>query len=148
MWAKRRDWTPKKRRARKVKLSERGIYEPVELEEDVVQKIIALLWYSGIPVFRERERVPNCPSCGKFVSKPSEAGHPDLHGWLPSRKNSSRTATPFYIECKRPDGGVETEVQKEFIRRARRDGVLAFFAHEWSDVWWNFWGIGVRLPEG
>ncbi len=151
-WTKNRDWMSKKKRPRKVEFNAaKGIYEPVELEEDILKKIVALLWYSGIPVFRERERVPNCGRCGQFVAAPSEAGHSDLHGYIPQRKLPTKGAEgcrPFFIECKRPQGGIATEVQKEFIRRARRDGVLAFFAYSWSDVWWNFWAIGIELPEG
>jgi hypothetical protein len=153
-WSRRRNWQRKKVRPRKIEFNEaKQIFEPVELEEDVVKKIIALLWYSGIPVFRERERVPSCQSCGKFVAAPSEPGHPDLHGFIPARKIftsnvRSLGSVAFYIECKRPSGGISTEVQKEFVKRARRDGCLAFFATCWQDVWWNFWGIGIELPEG
>ncbi len=118
-WSKNRDWVRPRKRPRKTEFNAaKGIYEPVELEEDVVKTIITLLWYSRIPVFRERERIPYCPHCHEKVGRASD------------------------------EGRVESESQKEFVRRARRDGVLAFFAYSWSDVWWNFWAIGIELPEG
>jgi hypothetical protein len=147
-WSKGRDFR-KKRRIRKTEFNEeKQLYEAVELEEDVIKKVVTLLWYSGIPVFRERERIPVCPNCHQFVSRiASDPGHPDLHGYVPERKNPTGRSLPFYIEAKRPVGGVESEIQKEFIRRARKHGVLAFFARSWEDVWWNFWGVGIVLPD-
>jgi hypothetical protein len=164
-WSKNRKWEKAIRRPRKIELSARGIYEPVELEEDVLQTTYSLLWFSGIPVFRERERIPKvsvtCEDCGRkwmqWVGRPSEAGHPDLHGWVPFKKlppmyrasTPNGSAVPFYIEMKRPKGGIHSEEQKQFILKALRDGVVAFFAHSWSDVRREFGNrFGITLPEG
>ena len=149
-WGKRRDWSKKKFRPRAIEFNAtKKIFEPVEREEDVVVAIISTLWYSGIPVFRERERIPKCPKCGQYVSRtPSDAGHPDLHGYIPATKTAIGQAAPFYIEVKRPSGGVETEVQKEFIRRAQGNGVLAFFARSVNEVRAQFASVGVELVGG
>lgn len=148
-WSKNRDWVRKKKRPRKVEFNAaKRIYEPVELEKDVVKTIVTMLWYCGIPVFIQPEVKPKCQTCGAFVAKPSDAGQPDLHGWVPTHKlpSGSTRPLPFYIECKRPVGGIETEVQKEFIRRACRDGVLAFFANGYGIVRQEFEKVGVILP--
>lgn len=133
-WGKRATF---KLRKRQIKLSARGVYEPVQLEEDVLQEIMQRLWYSGIPVFREKERIPRCPHCGLYVASAKSAtdrGHPDLHGYIPARLSVTGVAVPFYIEVKRPQGGVRSYEQEEFIRRAQAAGVLAFFANSWAVV--------------
>lgn len=149
-WGRRRDWTsPKKRKPRKIELSARGIYEPVELEESVLKKIHALLWYSGIPCFRARERIPVCHACGAFVAKPSDAGHPDLSGWIPPGKIAGRLwPIPYYLETKRPKGGVHRAAQVEFIKRAQRDGVIAEFVHSYEECRDIFKALGIILPDG
>ncbi len=160
-WSKSRKWEKSTRRPRKIELSERGIYEPVIREEDVLQQIYKMLWYSGIPVMRERERIPKvkCKSCGAevFVGKPSDAGHSDLHGLIPAAKlpppfrskTPNAYAMPFFIEVKRPDGGIHSAVQQEFIVRMISYGAMAFFAHSWQDVRNEFYKrVGILLPEG
>lgn len=149
-WGKRRDWTTKPRRSRRVEYNEeKKIFEPVELEEHVVKKVHDLLWYSGIPIFRERERIPKCTRCGAFVCAPSASGHPDLHGWIPAAKVSgSKYAIPFYFEAKRPGGGIQSEEQKQFIALARRDGVVAGFVDSYEKVRGLLAPLGIKLPEG
>ncbi len=140
----------KKKRPRKIEFNAaKQLYEPVELEEDVIKTIMSVLWYSGIPVFRERERIPACPHCGRYVSRTaSDPGHPDLHGYIPARKNPSGHPLPFYIEAKRPQGGIESEIQKEFIKRAQAQGVLAFFARSLGEVREAFKMVGVDVVGG
>ena len=150
-WGSRRwktsDLLKKKRRTRKVELSERGIYEPVKLEEDFVQECIARLWGAGIPTFRERERIPICPSCHAPIGRPSDAGHPDMHGYIPARllKNHDYPQ-PFYIEAKRNAKSVLRIAQAEFLKRAAADGILAFRAWNWAQVREAFGTLGVALP--
>lgn len=136
------------RRPRKIELSERGIFEPVQLEEDVVQEIMHRLWYSGVPVFREKERIPRCPHCGKYVTSArgaTERGHPDLHGYVPAHLMPTKQAMPFMIECKRPDGGVASIEQQAIISQAKQHGVVALFARSWSEVRCEFERLGVLL---
>jgi hypothetical protein len=168
-WGKKRLFkTP---RLRKIILSERGIFEPALREEDVLGEIHSMLWACGIPVFRERERIPkvraHCDRCRNvfdvWVGKPSEAGHPDLHGHIPIHAvirfaasqelrewacAQLRFPIPFYIETKRPKGGVHRPAQEAFIARANEHHALALFARSWKEVIKGFQSIGLTLPEG
>lgn len=106
-------------------LLKRGKMVPHILEEDVVQEIKTRIWFDyRIRLFRIRERVP-----GRWAL--SEAGLPDLMGWLPNL-NGPR-AVPLSIECKRP-GGTRRRAQIVFIDEARKDGCIAFFAESYTDV--------------
>lgn len=156
-WPRRRP-----RRVRKIALSERGIFEPVESEENVLDAVMAYLWSCGIPVFREQERVPTCWQCGAKVCKKSAAGHPDLHGYVPVRalirwakddpakdliKAYVKLPPVFYIEMKRPKGGRHRPSQEMFLLRTKDDGVLGFFAKSVAEVRAGFQTIGVYLPD-
>ena len=124
------------------------------LEETIVKVLMDGLTACRIPIFRVRERISKCPKCYGFVGQPSQAGVPDLVGWIPSTildaEVMSRTtySLPLFIECKRPIGGIESAVQKEFIDRARRGGAVAFFCRGWDECVAELRGFGVQLPEG
>jgi len=147
-------------RPRKTELSERGIWEPVEREEDVLGRIQSLLQFSGVRTIRVRERVPFtlCPFCNKRIKvrgKLGEAGIPDLFGYVPPATWAKHHpadpgpfhAVPFFIEVKRPVGGEKRWSQIAFIEHAQRDGVLAFFANSWDVVRVEFKKLGIELPE-
>jgi hypothetical protein len=127
-WSKRRNF-----KTSDVKLNKKGIYELVTKEEDVVEEIVTRLWLSGVPIYRERERVPVCPHCKAFVASPSESGHPDLHGVVPAKLARGRFAIPVYIEVKRP-GGRHRPEQEKFIAQQKVIGSIAGFAESWMDV--------------
>jgi hypothetical protein len=153
---------PRRRRAVKIELSERGIFEPVEKEENVLDAVMTYLWRCGIPVFREQERVPTCWNCGAKVCKKSAAGHPDLHGYVPVRamirwakddaakewtKAYVKFPAAFYIEMKRPKGGRHRPAQEMFLLRTKDDGVLGFFARSLAEVRDAFATMGLFLPD-
>lgn len=159
-WA--RNFGRRPRGTKRVALSDRGIYEPVETEENVVGAVTDFLWRCGIPVFRQRERVPTCWKCFAKVCKESEAGHPDLHGYIPVRaairwakdegskewaRANLKHPIPYYIEVKRPKGGRKRPAQILFAQRAVDDGVLAFFAKSAHEVRQAFANIGILLPD-
>ena len=83
-------------RIKKIALSERGIYEPVLTEEDVLKQIRSYLEALGARVYRNVERVPKCYRCGCWLGV-SEAGNPDLTGLFPGD-----AVIPFWFEVKRP----------------------------------------------
>lgn len=102
-----------------------------------------------IPNYRVRERIAVCPRCHGFVGKPSEAGLPDIMGWIPAHLLSGKEhSVPLHIEVKRPKGSVEREAQKEFIERANRDGGIAMFARDWDSVVIRLHDIGAKIPDG
>lgn len=104
------------------------------LEEDVVEEITTRLWLEyRIKVWRIRERLPG-------MGKMSEAGIPDLLGWL----RHFPKAIPLFIECKRP-GGARRIAQIQFIEEARKDGCVAFFAESWLDCVKEFEQYGIKL---
>lgn len=153
MW-QRRFWSKRRRFDKPQRKSLSSLppsYETVVLEESVVKEIMQRLWLSGVPVFRERERVHHCPKCSSFIAAPSDPGHPDLHGYVPAhlvppvRKRPASSAIPLYIECKRPEGGVKTIYQEQFIEDASRRGCIAGFATCWQDVNELFLKRGIKL---
>jgi hypothetical protein len=150
------------------------IYEAKVIEEHVLEEIKLRLGYAGIPIYRERERIPDARRY-----KLSDPGHPDLHGYLPVsfrvkefyRRHPEykekpaiaeefyRSAIPVYIEVKRPGemakyrkGVLSTvrsrtfQAQEEFIVKARKDGCIACFAESWDDVVDAFKQKGYILP--
>jgi len=111
-------------RSKKVALSERGIFEPVLTEEDVLKQIRAYLEATGARVFRNIERVPKCYRCGCWMGV-SEAGNPDLSGYY-----HQDGITPFWFEVKRPKrkGSAKARIrpkQVERIEMIRADGGCA-----------------------
>lgn len=111
---------------------------PQPKEEPFVKQIMEGLNLCGIPCYRIRERLPG--------SKMSQAGIPDLIGWIPSKKTAymipDKTtvnviwlrAVPLFIEVKRPGKHRRSIEQIEFINRAKRDGCIAMFASSIDDV--------------
>lgn len=134
------------------------------LEETIVKVLMDGLTACRIPVFRVRERISSCPKCHQFVGRPSEAGIPDLVGWIPPGVRNRAimyapalnevttgdysSALPLFIEVKRPKGGVESAVQREFLARARAGGAIAFFARGWDECVAELKAAGVKIPEG
>ena len=124
------------------------------LEETVVKVLMDGLTACRIPVFRVRERIPRCHRCHQFVGRASQQGIPDLIGWIPHyqfRKSGVEVyapARPLFVEVKRPKGGLESAVQKEFIDRARKGGAVAFFCRSWDECADQLRSAGVQLPEG
>lgn len=125
-----------------IKKSERGIYEPVMSEEDVLCQVRQMLEINGARVFRVIERIP-------WGRTKSEGGIPDLFGWWPKAHSfvpgvMRCEATHYFIEIKRK-GGPRRPAQVEWIRRANEDGVLACFAESWKDVVDYFEREGIKL---
>lgn len=136
-----------------------GKYQPVILEEHIINEIITRLWWNKIKVFRIRERIPD-PRWAKNKQKLSAKGIPDLIGWakrnlqykcmLPHHGEPCGgnltvvTPVPLYIEVKRPGGG-RRPAQLQFIEEAKADGCIAFFAESWEDVVREFESIGISL---
>jgi hypothetical protein len=143
---------PWKFRTKKTALSERGVWEPVIYEEDVVQRVSVLLKYSGCVTVRIRERA-KCPNCKSFTTQPSDPGIPDLIGYIPPavwarhhpEEQGQSRGVPFFIEVKRPKTGRKRYAQVAFIDSVKADGVLAFFADGWDVVKAEFKRIGVTL---
>jgi hypothetical protein len=128
-------------RWRKIRKSERGIFEPVLLEEHVLREIVERAWLQArIKLWRI-----NCPVGGKVG--PNERGIPDLIGFLPSGGRSHQIdPVPLFIEVKRPGGKKRIE-QQEFIKDASAAGCCAFFADSWDVVREELtkWGVKVTL---
>jgi hypothetical protein len=149
MWQKR-FWSPRRKFDKPAQRDLRmnpPSYEPVILEEHVVKEIMQRLWLSGVPIFRERERIHTCPHCHHFIAAPSDPGHPDLHGYVPSHLLGKKKAqaVPVYIEAKRPEGGVRSAVQEQFISDALSRGCIAGFATCWDEVNKLFVERGIKL---
>lgn len=117
---------------------QRKIYQPALTEEHILKEIVTRLWLEyRIPVFRI-----NCPVGGKV--RPNVRGLPDLVGYVPQNR-AQRTgigrdvqippqrAISLWIEVKRPKGHRRPE-QEQFIRQAKADGCIAFFAESWELV--------------
>ena len=127
------------------------------LEKTIVKSLMQGLIACRIPVFRINAPIP-CSRCHRYSCEPNEAGIPDIVGFIPKRMVdtgdnpfgllSPVPATPLFIEVKRPKGGVESEAQKAFIERARKDGAIAFFARGWDECADNLRQAGVKIPEG
>jgi len=124
--------------------------------------------YHGIVLHRHRERIPRVKVGGKwhaaYTGKKTEAGIPDLFGYLIPRpkprqtKASNENFSPggsggsvaplsaqipnsvgifpyaIFIEAKRPVGGRRRPAQIAFIENACLDGAIAMFATSWDDV--------------
>lgn len=120
------------------------------LEETIVKVLMDGLTACRIPVFRVRERISKCHRCHQFIGRPSDPGIPDICGWIPagSAFSFSGLSRPLFIEAKRPKGGIESAVQKEFIDRARKGGAVAFFARGWDECAAELRAAGVKLPVG
>lgn len=138
-----------KRRSKGLKIkwdAKKCIYERLVTEEDVLGQIRAFLELRGARVFRAIERVPRCYRCGQWLGS-SERGHTDLWGWLmrlPDEKDVIRANNYFFIEVKKP-GGRRRPAQEDWIRDAKADGVIAFFAESVEDVIKEFEKHGIKL---
>jgi VRR-NUC domain len=120
----------------KIKLSERGVYEPVLTEEHVIRQITEGLSICGVRVYRIVERIPRRNAYREIRGRTSTPGIPDLYCRM--------GLLNFWIEAKRP-GGVVRESQKRFIAEALEDGCIAFVARSWDDVVQNLLAFGVQL---
>ena len=122
-----------------------GKYQPVILEDHILNEIIVRLWWAKIKVFRI-----NCPAGGKV--RPNEPGIPDLIGWVPSAlmRPINVDALPLFIEVKRPKGaghrgGVHRPAQIRFIEEAKADGCIAFFADSWEQCVQELEKYGIKV---
>lgn len=120
-------------------------------EEPVVKQITDGLSISRLPFYRVRERIPGEGAL-------SQAGIPDIGGWIPRKVWTIQQVTendieriavaiPFYIEVKRMGAHKKRPAQIEFIERAKHDGCLAFFAQGWDDCVREFRSFGIELPN-
>lgn len=121
-----------------------GRLVPVVLEEDVVEEIRLRLWYSGIRVYRIRERIPGAGG------RPSEAGVPDLIGYIPPSYPSNHSPSPYgvplFIEVKRPGKSHKRKAQLDFISEAQSGGCIAGFCDSWESTRALFQLHGFELP--
>ncbi len=130
-------------------VSRRKSWKNSILEESIVRVIRDGLNACRIPNYRVRERIPVCPRCHGFIGKPSEEGIADLVGWIPAALwTGNGRSVPLFVEVKRPQGGIESEVQKQFLERANRDGGIGMFARDWDTVADTLRRAGVKIPQG
>lgn len=118
-------------------------------ETAVVKAIRDGLTASGIPHYEIKARTP-CPRCHQWPAQACEPGIPDLIGWIPRSllAGIAGTSVPLFIEVKRPQGGIESQAQKQFVERAVTDGGIALFARSWECVSNVLKACGVRIPKG
>jgi hypothetical protein len=109
-------------------LSERGVYERIESEEDILGEIRQMLELNGARVFRAIERVPKCYRCGLWLGS-SEQGTPDLSGYF----RFDGTIFPFWFEVKRKKGK-RRESQINRILQLRNDGACAAIVESWEET--------------
>lgn len=124
-------------RTRKVALSSRGIYEPVQSEENVLCAIRGLLEANGVRIHRIVERIP----WGRTTSTP---GIPDLTGWFIPNYDTTFTPRHFWIEVKKP-GGKLRPAQAAWIEQAKSDGVIAFKAESVEEMVKEFRAYGIEV---
>lgn len=121
------------------------LYQRKPNEEDVVNEIMKLAAYNGIILTRIKERMPSLKKVDgkwykdKWTCRPSEAGIPDLIGYitvegLEKAGVCSRYPVPIYIETKRLKGGRRRPAQEAYINRAKSEYVPAMFARSWDEV--------------
>ena len=157
------------RRILRIEKSERGIFEPVLSEEDVLGQIRN--WLEVVlraRVFRAIERIPKCMrdgcghyasahkygicrkcSCGQFVGTVSEPGTPDLSGYIFDDRfvPVAGQVFPFWLEIKRPDGGRKRPAQVARIELIQQDGGCAAFVKSLDEVRVVLKQHGVMIPE-
>lgn len=127
--------------------SKRGIFEPIQTENDVLGAIRTLLEANGARVFRVVERIP----WGKTKSEP---GIPDLIVIWPEKivryekpfptEIISRTSIVSFVEVKRP-GGKLRPAQKLWIEQAQADGVICFMADSVEAMVSEFKKYGIEV---
>ena len=113
-----------------------------QTENDVLGAIRQLLEANGARVFRVVERIP-------WGKTKSEAGIPDLFGWLPKGLtcvafDASYHPAHFFIEVKRP-GGKLRPAQAAWIERAKTDNVIAFKAESLEEMIAEFAKVGIKV---
>lgn len=99
--------------------SERGVYERVLTEEDVLGQIRQYLEILGARVFRAVERVPKCYRCGQWLGA-SEPGTPDLSGYF-----YRDGFVPYWFEIKRPKRKGSAKARIRPAQQARIDQIRA-----------------------
>jgi hypothetical protein len=131
-------------RPTKIVKSERNVYEPEMREEDVLLQIRQMLEINGALVFRSIERVPKCYRCGLWLGS-SERGIPDLSGLLPVLGSHP---VSFYLEVKKPKGGVLRPAQVDVLERIRVMGAISGFVRSWEEVKALFVKHGIGFKVG
>jgi hypothetical protein len=145
-----------------VHISRRRAWKNSVLEKSIVKVIRDGLNACRIPNYEVKARAP-CAKCHMFTVAASEPGIPDLIGWIPAGRCILKTtlsaesvkpvhwmnskAIPLFIEVKRPQGGIESEAQKQFVERVNKDVGIALFARDWDTVADALKAAGVKIPE-
>lgn len=125
------------------------IWEPPIQEWHVANDVDELLALNKAECFAVRERIPYCHQCHRKIGRKSQGGIPDRIGYFPP-KSITYLGTPnykpvhFYIELKRP-GGKHRIMQDLMMKKARADGVVAFFCESRDQMVANFLEAGIIL---
>lgn len=134
------------KRIRRIAKSERGIWEPVKNEEDIVSEIRHLLTLNGAHVYRVVERIPTRDAYGRVRGRCSDSGIPDLQGFLVAG-SVTKYAVPFWIEVKGAKGQLRP-AQSRFLGDYQGVGLFAFMARSWEEVKASFAARGIMMRVG